>query len=48
MPQGFHCPVMMNQHVLKHCYVWQTLLFCNSVNSANMRLEVRQQGTIKT
>lgn len=37
MPQGFQYPVMMNHHVLKHRCVWQALLFCDSVDSANVR-----------
>lgn len=42
MPQGFQCPVMMNHHVVKHCYVRQTSLFCDSVDSANVRFGVKQ------
>lgn len=37
MPQGFQYPVTMNHPVLKHRYVWQALLFCDSVDSATMR-----------
>lgn len=47
MPQGFQCPVTMNHHVLKHCYVRQTLLFWDSVDSANLRQGAKQYGTIE-